>query len=140
MHFANRHVTYGQDFRKTELGPTVTDSFDEVRFAALLHWAGPGMAMELAQQLDDDLTKVGLALTRSPLERTVLYDQSHILLSIAGTIGATTMLRLARQVNTLAVLVGPAAIMAMDLIELRRALNEVIVRVRSIRQDLERAS
>ena len=118
--------------------PQVTDRFDEDRFAALLDLAGSDLAPELARRLDEDLTNVGAALTKAPADMTMMQAQSHILVSIAGTIGATKLYQLAKQFNTSALLVDPGGV-ALNATELRMVLNEVIVRIRATRFDLDRA-
>ena len=114
-------------------GPQVTDSFDEERFAALLDLAGQESAAELTQRLDEDLTNVDLALTKAA-DPVVLHAQSHILLAIAGTIGATRVFDLAKHLNALSKMAEPVGI-ALVLAEIRVALNELILRVRSMRTD-----
>jgi len=112
--------------------PDVTESFDEDRFAALLDLAGPDMAAELTRRLDEDLTNVGLALAMAHADRAVLQAQSHILVSIAGTIGATRLFQLAKQFHALAVQ-GESGGLAAALPELRKVLNDVILRIKSDR-------
>lgn len=90
--------------------------------------------MELTQRLDEDLTNVGLVLTKAQ-DTGVLHAQSHILLSIAGTIGATRVFDLAQDLNALtkaADSVGSDAVVA----EIRVALNDLILRLRSMRSDI----
>ena len=112
----------------------MNDSFDEARFAALLELAGEDTAVELTQRLDEDLTNVGLVLTKAQ-DAEVLHAQSHILLSIAGTIGATQVFKLAQDLHAVtktAETVRMAAVVA----ETRVALNDLILRLRSMRSDL----
>ena len=112
----------------------MTNSFDEQRFTALLDLAGEDTAAELALRLDEDLTNVGLALT-SGQDKVMLHAQSHILLSIAGTIGATRVFDLAKRLNALTRMAEPVDMSAV-LADVGVALNDLIMRVRSIRADL----
>ena len=114
--------------------PRVTDSFEAERLAALLALAGEVTAAELTQRLDEDLTSVGLALTGSQ-DCLMLHAQSHILLSIAGTIGATTVFELAKHLNALTRMAEPVGIPAV-LAEIGVALNDLILRIRSLRSDM----
>jgi hypothetical protein len=108
----------------------VTESFDDDKFAALLDLAGPEMATELTERLDEDLTNVGLALAKAHGDRAVLQAQSHILVSIAGTIGATKLFELAKHFHAQTQQPEPGSLEA-DLSDLRKVLHDVILRVRS---------
>ena len=108
----------------------MTENFDEDKFVALLDLAGPDMAGELTLRLDEDLSNVGLALTTAPADPAVLQAQSHILVSIAGTIGATKLFQMAKQFQT-ATLQGDPGPRTTELAELHQELREVILRVRS---------
>lgn len=112
----------------------MTSHFDEKRFAALLDLAGEDTAAELTQRLEEDLTNVGLALTNAQ-DAVMLHAQSHILLSIAGTIGATRVFDLAKHLNALSRVAEPVGIPAV-LAEIGVALNYLILRVRAMRCDL----
>ena len=118
----------------------VTSHFDEGRFAALLDMAGVKVAVELAQLLDEDLSRIDLALTPAIGNPFVLHAQSHILLSIAGTIGANQVYDLAQRMTELVRGGEGAGELAHTLAEIRLALQAVILRVRSTRSDLERSS
>ena len=118
----------------------VTDHFDEGRFAALLDMAGHDVAVELAQLLDEDLSRVDVALGPAVGNPFVLHTQSHILLSIAGTIGANQVYHLAQRMTELVRGGECAGELAHTLAEMRLALQAVILRVRSTRSDLERSS
>lgn len=109
-------------------------SFDQERFAALLQLVGRETAVELTQRLDEDLTSVRLALTGG-LDPVMLHAQSHILLSIAGTIGAVRVFDLAKRLNALSNMAEPEA-MAVVQKDIRVALNHLIRRIRIVRIDL----
>lgn len=80
------------------------EEFDEVRFRALLDLAGPSTARELTLRLDKDLTGVASALSGAAngADAQVLRAQSHILLAIAGTIGANRLYALSLHLNHIA--------------------------------------
>ncbi len=127
-------IVFCENLCKLRTEVYVTNSFDEQRFTALLDLAGEDTAAELAQRLDEDLTNVGLALT-SGQDKVMLHAQSHILLSIAGTIGATRVFDLAKRLNALTRMAEPVDMSAV-LADIGVALNDLIMRIRSIRADL----
>ena len=104
---------------------------------ALLTLAGPANALELAMRLDEDLTGIATALTAATgqPDRPVLRAQSHVLLAIAGTVGANQLYLLADRLNRLArgVETGPVADVLADI---RLLLDLLIQRVRSARAHL----
>lgn len=115
--------------------------FDQERFAALLDLAGHDTAIELTLRLEEDLTRVGLALAAAmaQADRDALHTQSHILLSIAGTIGATQVFELAKRLNAqvrVPSVTGPAPERAALLADIRAALSALIERVRTARYGL----
>ena len=115
----------------------MTDEFDEHRFRALLDLAGPATARELATRLDEDLTAVADAMSAAGVsaDRQVLRAQSHVLLAIAGTVGANRLYRLSVQLNGLARASegGPFGEL---LTEIRALLDHLIARIRSARVQL----
>ena len=113
------------------------EEFDERRFTALLDLAGPSTAQELALRLDQDLTLVSDALTQAGLafDRHQLRTQSHVLLGIAGTIGANRLYHLSERLNGLAR--GQEGGHFVDLLaEIRVLLDRLIQRVRLTRVQL----
>lgn len=92
--------------------------------------AGPDTAPELVQRLDEDLTRVHAALCAGKGDRAVLHAQSHILLSIAGTIGATLVYELAKRLNAVA-RGDEAGDLAATLAPIQAALAELIQRIRA---------
>lgn len=74
---------------------------DEVELSRLLVLAGPGEAKELMRRLISDISgvKVGMAEGLETEDRLAVRRHSHVLLAIAGTIGAGRIYELARQVN-----------------------------------------
>jgi len=118
-------------------GTAVTESFDEQRFMALLNLAGPQTGLELVMRLDEDLSRVAAALTAaaSGPDRQSLREQSHVLLAIAGTVGADGLYVLAERLNRL--VRAPEALVASDILaEIGLLLDQLINRVRSARADL----
>lgn len=111
--------------------PEGTEEFDERRFRALLDLAGPSTALELTSRLDEDLCHVATALTESekPMDQHVLRAQSHVLLAIAGTIGANRLYHLSERLNGLAKApdAGPVADI---LCEIRALLERLILYIR----------
>lgn len=84
--------------------PAKASAFDETRLTALLDLAGKDLSAELARRLVSDLSDVAQALTAQAkgLDRLVIRAQSHILIALAGTIGATGLTEAARQLNQMA--------------------------------------
>ena len=109
----------------------MTNGFDEQKFAALLDLAGQDTAMELTQLLDADLTNLDMAM-KATVDPVALHAQSHILLSIAGTIGATRVFDLAKHLNTMTKIADPVGLSAV-LADMRIALNDLILRIRLTR-------
>ena len=114
--------------------------FDEARFQALLDLAGPATAHELASRLDEDLTVVADALTQAEraADRQQLRAQSHVLLAIAGTIGANRLYHLSKRLNG-QVRTPDSAPVAELLGEIHVLLGRLITRVRSARLQLARS-
>jgi two-component system, OmpR family, aerobic respiration control sensor histidine kinase ArcB len=115
----------------------VTESFDEQRFVALLDLAGPATALELAMRLDEDLTGVASALRAAGVlqDRPAIRAQSHVLLAIAGTVGANKLFELSERLNGLAR--GSDGTFISDLLaEIMLLLDQLIQRVRSARSVL----
>jgi hypothetical protein len=130
---------------RVHAGTVVDTTFDEERFAALRGLAGQETAVELTLRLDEDLTRAGQAMQEAATraDQAAFRAQTHILLSIAGTIGATQVFDLAQRLNALAQVPaanGSGSMWADSLAEISVALNHVINRVRITRSDLTRAS
>ncbi len=108
--------------------------FDLHRFTALLDLAGPDTAQELTARLDEDLSRVAKALTQAEtgLDHQVLRAQSHVLLAIAGTIGANRLYWLSQRLNALARAQDGGA-MGDVLTETRANLDKLISRIRLAR-------
>ncbi|MEO8241754.1 MAG: Hpt domain-containing protein [bacterium] len=122
-------------------GATIrSQDFDEKRFAGLLELAGPDTALELVERLEDDLRAVEAAL--SVVARTAdmptLQAQSHVLLGVAGTIGANRLFELAKGLNDVAHVAGSPFPGAM-LVKTEVALARVIARIHAARTQLTRA-
>ena len=128
---------FSDTFQKKELRPELKESFDEDRFAALMELAGPQVALELAERLDDDLTSVAQALDKAGKngDHRTLRSQSHVLLAIAGTVGATRLHELSHSLNLIIRACETTNVRAL-LIEIRVCLEDVITRVRLVRSGL----
>lgn len=115
----------------------LTEDFDEHRFMALLDLAGPATAHELASRLDEDLTLVANTLRAAEFsaDRQILRAQSHVLLAIAGTVGANRLYQLSERLNRLARghEGGPFGEL---LAEIRDLLDRLIARIRRARAQL----
>ena len=72
--------------------------------ADLLAMAGPDIAPALLRQIAADLSDVRTALAPAITAQdwTAIRAQSHVLISLAGTIGATRLHAMARDLNTAA--------------------------------------
>lgn len=114
-----------------------TEEFDESRFKALLELAGPSTARTLTIQLQEDLALVAEALTeaRSSTDHQVFRKQSHVLLGISGTIGATRLYQLSERLNDLARGQGGGALGDL-LAEIFAALDRLLARIRSAHAQL----
>ncbi len=79
----------------------MSEGFDEQRFASLLAMAGPSCALELTQRLDEDLSRISQALATAEMaaDLPALHAQSHVLLAIAGSVGAEKLHLLSRRLN-----------------------------------------
>jgi two-component system aerobic respiration control sensor histidine kinase ArcB len=115
----------------------VTDQFDDQRFAALLKLAGPVDALELTKRLDEDLSRVAEVLAAPDVraDQKALHVQSHILLAISGTIGATRVFTLAQRLNGLVRVYDPGTLDG-ALEETRIALAELLRLIRNARAEL----
>ncbi len=87
------------------LGGRVDDScgvkLDHARFAALMEVAGPDGRAELLERLDEDLRAVRAALDIAVPDKTIgeIRAQTHILIALAGAVGADRLARLAEVLN-----------------------------------------
>ena len=104
---------------------------------ALLNLAGPVTGLELAMRLDEDLSGLATALTKAALgpDRHKLREQSHVLLAIAGTVGANQLFVLADRLNR-QVRAQDATPVPDLLAEIGVLLDSLINRVRSARANL----
>ena len=114
--------------------PEGTEDFDEGRFNALLELAGPSTARTLATRLDEDLTLISRSLTQPAVlaDRQLLRAQSHMLLGIAGTIGANRLYQLTAHLNSLPQ-AHDSGLIADLLGEIHALLDRLILRIRSTR-------
>ncbi|AZL58634.1 hypothetical protein EI545_07160 [Tabrizicola piscis] len=79
-------------------------NFDPTRFQRLIDLTGPALAGTLLLQLADDLDRCRtLALTGAEdLNWDALRESSHILISLAGSVGALSLQAMAETLNTAA--------------------------------------
>ena len=70
----------------------------------LLDLAGPDLAEELLARLTEDLTTTGekLELGTAETDWTLLREGSHVLISLAGSVGALSLQGMAETLNALA--------------------------------------
>jgi len=84
--------------------PANQDDIDETRFLRLLEIAGPRGATELLLRLHNDLSSVcgKLASSIATLDHNELRGQTHVLISLAGAVGADRLQRQAEALNSAA--------------------------------------
>ncbi len=113
----------------------MNEQFDEDKFHALLAMAGPAHLHELTRLLDDDLSGIAAALMAADVQDDPhsLRAHSHVLLAVAGTVGAMRLYLMADRLNRLArgTERGPVAEV---LTEIRALLALLIGRVRHVRE------
>ncbi len=107
---------------------------------ALLKLAGPKTAPELVKRLDEDLRQVAKVLAAAAIsqDNAALRVQTHKLVAISGTIGATRLYELTRDLNESAHApegLFPAALLA----ETEGALAKVILRMQAAKSGLKLA-
>lgn len=90
--------------RPTDPDTTGLKEFDPTRFQRLLDLTGPAMAGTLLLHLADDLARCRtLALTGArDHDWDALREGSHILISLAGSVGALSLQAMAEALNTAA--------------------------------------
>lgn len=79
-------------------------SYDPARFRRLLDLAGPDHAGELLARLAEDLetTRQTAATAAGHLDWPALRGASHVLISLAGSVGALSLQSMSEQLNTAA--------------------------------------
>lgn len=79
-------------------------SIDRPTFEGLIRLAGPSVAPELLTQLCRDLSEVekGLTTALAVQDLPAIRSQTHVLIALAGSIGAEGLLHLAKSLNALA--------------------------------------
>lgn len=85
----------------TQISPQGLQALDESALLRLLALAGPADAFELMRRLDADLRHVAVGLTAGLAkgDMAVLREHSHVLMAVAGTIGANHIHHLAQDLN-----------------------------------------
>ena len=70
-------------------------------FDGLIQLAGPVVAPELLSQLDDDLGLIEEELTQALAAQDIpaIRHQTHVLIALAGSVGAEGLLQLAKSLN-----------------------------------------
>jgi dihydrodipicolinate reductase len=78
--------------------------FDPTRFQRLIDLTGPAMAGTLLAHLADDLTRCRTLATTGAKDENweALRESSHILISLAGSVGALSLQAMAETLNTAA--------------------------------------
>lgn len=73
-------------------------------FDGLIRLAGPGVARELLAQLGSDLDVVEQALSAAlaTQDSLAIRHQTHVLIALAGSVGAESLLQLAKTLNQMA--------------------------------------
>lgn len=105
--------------------------FEEERFSRLLEMAGPDVSRDLIARLIADLEKVEAELAVPAADWPELRDQSHVLISLAGTAGALRLHAEAVELNRLAHDRDASAVAAI-LPELRELLSTLIRHLREL--------
>lgn len=77
------------------------NDIDEARFSRLLEIAGPDQRPELLRRLNVDLTQVKTSLKAAldTYDRAGLRAQTHVLISLAGSVGADVLQRRSEELN-----------------------------------------
>jgi HPt (histidine-containing phosphotransfer) domain-containing protein len=90
--------------------PRPAQLVDRERYLRLMELAGPEGAQELLDRLDEDLRQVERGLARGLAEPNVaeVRAQTHVLVALAGAVGATALQRLAEALNGAAHGAAPA--------------------------------
>ena len=104
---------------------------DEAQFSRLLQLAGPVDGAELLQRLTEDLRKADVALATAipAADLSAVRETTHVLIAVAGAIGAAGLAEAARQLNSAAQLSDsplPADVTALvraDLAALRKLVQ-----------------
>lgn len=106
----------------------------EDRLACLLKMAGPDVAADLLARLVDDLHHVerGLVQAGTGPDWQGLCDQSHVLISLAGAVGAVPLQTRAEALNTLAQRADPTGLSSAltGVLALLDPLIQHIIRIR----------
>lgn len=84
--------------------PAGADGFDRTTFDNLIAIAGPEAARELLDRLGSDLAKcaAGLANGLAGADHASVRAETHVLIALAGAVGATRLQALAQALNTAA--------------------------------------
>lgn len=98
---AARALTLAQRLARTLASPPTVREFDHATFEALIAIAGPDTGPALLAQVVEDLQTIdrALALALPAADWPALRAQSHVALSISGSLGATHLYRMAERLN-----------------------------------------
>jgi HPt (histidine-containing phosphotransfer) domain-containing protein len=88
---------------RPEPSTTGLRDFDAARLSHLLDLAGPDIAEELLARLTEDLTSTSekLDLGTARADWALLREGSHVLISLAGSVGALSLQEMAEALNAL---------------------------------------
>lgn len=87
-----------------EAGPVGLMDFDASRLSHLMEITGPDLAVELLARLTEDLTttQTTLATGATTFDWKRLREGSHVLISLAGSVGAMSLQVMAENLNAIA--------------------------------------
>ncbi len=90
--------------RPPQAGLTGLMEFDPSRLGHLLEITGPDLAVELLARLTEDLTatEAGLLSGADTRNWKVLRENSHVLISLSGSVGALSLQSMAENLNAVA--------------------------------------
>ncbi len=119
------------------LGPDDRSGLDETTLRRLLALAGPSDGPELMRRLVADVRSVACGLKTGLMQndRAAMRHHSHILLAIAGAIGAPRIHALAAHLNTCAKDTDCTEAKP-EAIELLHRVDDLILRLRSMAAEL----
>lgn len=97
-------VLHGAGTLRSEETPPAPEEMNRDTFERLMSIAGPAAARELLDRLDDDLrrTETELAAGLAAEDRGAIRAATHVLIALAGAVGAERLQALAQTLNAMA--------------------------------------